>query len=71
MRPQTPQHAVKFIKSPEVLAYERREASQTPDSRQRDQRPGRFTVRGAFLDLAGSLETTEEAGSSHTAPTAR
>jgi hypothetical protein len=61
MRPQTPQHAVKFVKSPEVLAYERRDSSHVPDFRQRDQRPGRFTVRGSFLDLTGSLESTDDA----------
>ncbi len=63
MRPNNPQHAVKFIKSAEVLAYENRDPDQIPDFRQRDQRPGRFTVRGSFLDLAGSFETSAEPGS--------
>jgi hypothetical protein len=64
MNRQPSQHAVKIAKSAEVLAYEGLGRDAIDDFRERDQRPGRFTVRGSFLELSGSQETTHQGGGS-------
>jgi hypothetical protein len=42
---------IRIAKSPVVRAYEQSPGSRA-DERQRDTRPGRFAVRGSFIDLS-------------------
>lgn len=50
-RPETP--TFRIVKSPQLLEHERNAGKPAADDRQRDQRPGRFTIRGSFIELPG------------------
>ncbi len=50
---------VRIVKLPEVHAYEQRTVREA-DERCRDTRPGRFAVRGSFIDLSQLNESDLE-----------
>lgn len=43
----------RIVKSPQLLEHERTAGKAAADERQRDPRPGRFTIRGSFIELPG------------------
>ena len=56
---------VRIVKLPEVRAFAQR-TTKDADERDRDTRPGRFTIRGGFIDLSqldeADLGSTAERG---------
>jgi hypothetical protein len=50
---------LRIVKSPQVRAFEHGGGGYTDDERQRDMRPGRFAVRGSFIDLSKNYDDAD------------
>ncbi len=51
---------VRIVKSPDFLEVEMRRWRDASERNGRDNRPGHYSITGAFIDLGDSSETSED-----------